>query len=500
MSDVPQTQARPDAGVQAREWSPDEIGAAFERQRRAFLAEGPPSLAVRRDRLDRLILLLTENAQEFGEAMDADFGHRPASVSTLTDITGILLDIEIIRRRLGAWSRPKRPLAALRPFGLAAKVERVPLGVVGVIGPWNFPLGLVAQPAAAALAGGNRVMVKFSEITPRTGALFAAKVAEFFGPDEMIVVTGGSEAGATFSALAFDHLFFTGSPKVGALVAQAAGRNLVPVTLELGGKNPVVVAEGADVAVAAEKTMAGRLMNGGQVCLCPEVVYVPESVQEQFLARALRRAREIWESEDGPVTIVNDANFARVCALVEDARAKGAEVHEAVPGAVPDAASRRIPPVVVTGVTADMDIDSEEIFGPVLMMRTYRSMREVVEDVAGRPSPLAAYWFGPRGEDFAEFTARTRFGGMTVDDIALHVAVPGLPFGGVGQSGSGAYHGRAGFDTFTHARPTVRTRLRISMGEALNPPFTQTRGISPDRMLAKLAQSARRRVFGRGRN
>lgn len=491
---TPSATVRPLRPGEAGEPTAEELRALLDAQRRAFLGQEPPSARTRRERLDRLILMLTENADAFGKALNADFGHRPDTVSKVSDIVGMLGDIRLIRARLGAWMRPERPIPGSRLLGIGSVVERVPLGVVGIIGPWNFPLGLVVEPAAAALAGGNRVMIKFSEVTGRTAALFVAKVAEYFDPTEMTAVTGGPAVGSAFSSLPFDHLFFTGSPGVGALVAEAAARNLVPVTLELGGKNPAVVDEGADVARAADRIMAGRLMNGGQVCLCPEIAYVPLATVPTFLDTALARARAIATSDGGHVSVVNDANFARLTALLADAEAKGATVHHAQPDARPDPAARRIPPVVVTDVDDTMDIAHEEIFGPILLMRPYGSIDEVVAELAPRPTPLAAYWFGPREAAFRTFTRRVRFGGMTVNDVALHAGIPLLPFGGVGRSGSGAYHGRRGFETFTHARATTVSRLPSAMGAMVNPPFPPRLGAQIDSLLTRSARAARRRL------
>ncbi|MCX4098608.1 aldehyde dehydrogenase family protein [Nocardia sp. alder85J] len=466
----------------------------LDAQRHAFLSRDRLSLSERRDRIDRLLLLLTENADAFGEALNADFGHRPGTVSKLSDIIGELGDIQLTRARLGAWMRPHTPMRGSRLFGVGGKIEQVPLGVVGIIGPWNFPLGLVVEPAAAALAGGNNVMIKFSEVTSRTAALFVEKVAEYFDPTEVVTVTGGSAVGAAFSNLPFDHLFFTGSPKVGALVAEAAGRNLVPVTLELGGKNPVVVDPGADITRAAERIIAGRLMNGGQVCLCPELVFVPENTTAKFIEVALRQAQAIATADGGHVSVVNNANFDRLVDIIDDARAGGATVHEALPGEQPDPTARRIPPVIVTDFDDGMRISEEEIFGPILMVRSYRSIDEVIEYVGQRHSPLAAYWFGPKGAAFHAFTQRVRYGGMTVNDVALHAGIPLLPFGGVGHSGSGAYHGKRGFETFTHTRVTVTSNLPISMGAFVTPPLGRLTGTLIDKILARSAKTARRRL------
>jgi len=446
------------------------LNAMLNAQRSDFLRAGSPSVALRRDRIDRLILLLTEGADEFSATLHADFGNRPHAINLVSEVAGILPDLLATRRHLKSWMRPQR-IASAALLGMPTVVEKKPLGVVGVIGPWNFPVSLVVQPAAAAFAAGNRVMVKFSEVTPRTADLFAAKAATYFDPTELTVVTGGPEVGAAFSALRFDHLFFTGSPQVGALVAATAARNLVPVTLELGGKNPAVIAPDADVPEMARRVMAARLGNGGQICLCPDYVFVPRDRTAEFVAAAVDHGRvaALADGGAGLVSIVDDKNFERVRALIEDARAQGATVHD---GGTPfDAARRRIPPTVLVGVTDEMRITGEEVFGPVLSVLPYDTITQVCDYVAARPSPLAVYWYGPGGSGLDEFRAKTQSGGMAVNDFAVHCAVMAAPFGGVGHSGWGAYHGKAGFDTFTHRRTVTTSRLPMSFAGLITPPY-----------------------------
>lgn len=476
----------------------------LEAQRQSFRVDGPPSLAVRRDRIDRLVMLLTENAGQLADALEADFGTRSHTVSYLSDIVGMLPDIAITRARLGAWMKPRR-IRGLGAVGLPTRVEHTPLGVAGIIGPWNFPIGLVAEPAAAAFAGGNRVMIKFSEVTWRTGDLFAALTEKYFDPTELVVVNGGVETAQAFSALPFDHLFFTGSPAVGAAVSEAAGRNLVPVTLELGGKNPAVVGPRADIAKAARRIMAARLTNGGQLCLCPDYVLVPRQQLDEFVEQSLAAAHRICPTVlDNPdlVSVVNERNFDRVVSLIADAVEKGAIKHEAIPPGerLPDRGRRRIAPTLLVGVTDEMSIAHNEVFGPVLSVFPYDEIREAVEYVVERPTPLAAYWYGPTGSDFEQFRERSASGGMAVNDFAAQCSVFVAPFGGLGRSGSGAYHGRTGFDTFTHARTIVRNRLPVSLAQVVTPPFptSLTRGLNMYvRLVSKRAAARHRRAAAR---
>lgn len=474
------------------------LRALLDAQRSNFLAAGFPSADVRRDRIDRLILLLTENADDFSAALNADFGNRPHGVNLLSEVAGILPDLTATRRNVEKWMRPER-IHSGALMGMPTTVERKPLGVVGVIGPWNFPISLVVQPTASAFAAGNHVMIKFSEVTSRTADAFAAKVSQYFDPTELTVVTGGADVGAAFSALPFDHLFFTGSPGVGALVAAAAGKNLVPVTLELGGKNPAVISPNADVTAMAQRVMAARVANGGQICLCPDYAFVPRAQMHEFVGAAIDHGRIVaaGQGEAGMVSIVDDKNFDRVTALIEDARAHGATVRDT--GAPLDRDRRRIPPTIVLGVTDDMRLAHEEVFGPVLSVLPYDDIAEVCDYVAARPSPLAAYWFGPTGADLDRFRTGTQSGGMSVNDFALHCAVMAAPFGGVGHSGSGAYHGKTGFDTFTHHRTITTSKLPFSFAKLLTPPYSPALARGIKAYLGWERRAAGRRLARRAR-
>jgi coniferyl-aldehyde dehydrogenase len=448
-----------------------DMKSILELQRADFLREGPPSAAVRRDRVDRLILLLTENIEVFAEALNADFGTRPIPASLLSDGAGVLSDVLLTRKRLERWMRPET-LHRTALSGLPTVVEKRPLGVVGIIGPWNFPVGLVVQPAASALAAGNRVMIKFSEVTARTAEAFAQAARRYFQPEELAVITGGPDVGAEFSNLPFDHLFFTGSPGVGASVAKAAGANLVPVTLELGGKNPAVVGPAGDITTAAKRIMSARLANGGQLCLCPDYVFVPSGSVKTFCDAAMSVAEQLVSNgnADQLVSIVNDRNYDRVTGLIEDARLHGADVRTAPIAANPT--TRRVPPTLLLGITDEMSIAHDEVFGPVLSVLPYDDIDAVISYVNNRPSPLAAYWFGPKDAAFDQYLHRVNSGGMTVDDFAAHSSVNAAPFGGVGQSGSGAYHGKTGFDTFTHHRAVTTSKLPTSLGAVMTPPYS----------------------------
>ncbi|WP_457108931.1 aldehyde dehydrogenase family protein [Marmoricola sp. URHA0025 HA25] len=448
----------------------------FEAQRAGYLADGLPSADVRRNRLDRLLVALLGAADDLAEALDADFGHRPRGFSLLADVASAIGNIRHVQDHLEEWMAGVE-VCGSEALAMPTTIDVTPLGVVGVIGPWNFPVGLVVQPAAEALAAGNRVMIKFSDVNSRAGAVLARAIEEEFDPRELVVVNGGLDIATAFSALPFDHLFFTGSPAVGKLVQRAAAENLTPVTLELGGKNPVVVGHDADIPFAAERIAASRMVNGGQVCLCPDYVFVPESMVDQFVSetrRAFLRLLPDYPTNPAVTTIVNDKNFVRVTALISDALDKGATavlgVSEADARRLPDPATRRIAPTLLLGVTDDMEVAHDEIFGPVLAVYPYEDIGDAVGYISARPSPLVAYWYGDDTDDFRTFRAGTASGGITRNDFAVHLSLPDVPFGGVGQSGMGSYHGKAGFDTFSHRRAVAESRIPGGMTGMLGAP------------------------------
>ncbi|MEU9450219.1 aldehyde dehydrogenase family protein [Streptomyces sp. NPDC048277] len=476
--------------------------ALLDAQRAAFLAEGPPALDVRLDRIDRFLACVLEHTEELCVALDADFGSRPLLANLASDIVGVIPDVQLIRRHLAEWMADEE-IPGSAEAGTPAFVQTRPKGVVGVIGPWNFPVTLVVQPAIEALGAGNRVMIKFSEVAERTAEVFARAVATRMDPEEVVVVRGGVVTASAFSALPFDHLIFTGSPGVGAKVAEAAGANLVPVTLELGGKNPVVLGSDADLGLAAERVAAMRLMNGGQICLCPDYVFVPRARVDDFVTRYERSVRSYfptWLDNPNVVSIVDDRNFDRVTGLIADAEAKGARVRTVAPpeeaGALPRRAGRRIAPTVLLDVTEDMAIASEEIFGPVLVVYPYDELDEVITYVAARPSPLAAYFFGSDGPEFRRFVERTTSGGVTRNDLAAHWGVEGAPSGGIGRSGMGAYHGRTGFRTFSHRRTIAASTTGTGLAQRLLPPAGEAEAEALRGFVAQTLTDLRARING----
>ncbi|MFI7166300.1 aldehyde dehydrogenase family protein [Rhodococcus erythropolis] len=472
----------------------------LDAQRSAFLADGPPSIELRLDRIDRFVACILEHAEELSEALNADFGNRSRLANLASDVVGVLPALEQVRTNLAQWMQDKE-IPGSADAGLPTFVQTRPKGVVGVIGPWNFPVILVAHPTIEALAAGNRVMIKFSEIPERTAEVFARAVASRMRPDEVTVIRGGVETASAFSSLPFDHIIFTGSPSVGARVAEAAGRNLVPLTLELGGKNPVVVSDDADLLTAAQRIAGTRLMNGGQICLCPDYVFVPRNKLDDFVDAYEKSVLTYFPTfRDNPdvTSIVNDRNFDRVTALIDDAVAKGAEARMFVPDnevdQLPDRASRRIAPTLLLGVTDEMTIATEEIFGPIVAVYPYDDLDEVIDYVNAQPSPLAAYWFGSDNDEYHTFITRVTSGGVTRNDLALHWSVEGAPSGGIGRSGMGAYSGKIGFQTFSHRRTITASTATAGISAAMLPPAGDTEADAIAGMLHQAHAAIKERI------
>jgi coniferyl-aldehyde dehydrogenase len=475
------------------------MGAVLDRQRQAFVQDGPPGVALRRNRIDRLMALVLDNTDAFVDAMATDFGTRSRAATLFTEMIGMMPVIEHTRSNVPRWMRATKLMRTAGLFGLRAEVQPSPLGVVGIIGPWNFPLNLVVLPAVAAFAAGNRVMIKMSEVTPNTADLMKETAPKYFEQAELDVVTGGPDIAAAFAALPFDHLFFTGSPSVGALVQRAASQNLVPVTLELGGKNPVVVAPGANIARSAARIARGRMVNGGQVCVCPDYVFVPDDQLASFVDTARATLRDMFPSivSNGDYcSSVNEANFDRVVGLIEDARANGASVETIAPEgeSLPDRASRKIAPTIVRDIDERMKIAGEEIFGPVLVVKGYSRLDDAIDYINQRPAPLVAYWYGPDDADFRDFVRNTRSGGVARNDFAAQMIPSEAPFGGVGRSGMGAYHGKAGFDTFSHHRTVVGNDLPFSLGGNAAPPFGSSMQLYANAMMRRARARTQRRL------
>jgi len=452
----------------------ERLSSLLARQRAAFLREGPPSLARRRDNLKKLRAAVLSRKLDLETALESDFGHRSHHDTAIMEMLALTWGIDYLHRSLRRFMRPERRRVAL-PMRLArASVEYQPLGVIGVVSPWNFPFSLALMPLATALASGNRVMIKPSELTPATSTVLATLISETFSDDEVAVVTGDAAIGAAFAALPFDHIFFTGSTAVGKVVMRAASEHLVPVTLELGGKSPVLVDRAQPLERVATAIAYGKLANAGQTCIAPDYVLLPEDDLDAFVSAFGKAAAALYPN--GPTSedytsIVNARHYQRLRGLLDDAQAKGARVVET--GLSPGQANHRahtLPPTLVLNVRDDMRIMQEEIFGPVLPIVTYRSLEDAIAFVNARPRPLALYYFGSSQANRTRVLTRTTSGGVTINGTLLHYPQDDLPFGGVGASGMGAYHGIEGFRTFSH-RKAIFDQGTWSGGALLRPPF-----------------------------
>ena len=431
-----------------------------------------PDWACRMRRLKSLFALLHDNADAIADAISADFGHRPRQETELLELFPSLEAVRHALRHGAGWMRDERRSTSMWFLPGSSKVVYQPLGVVGIIAPWNYPVYLTAGPLAAALAAGNRAMLKLSEYTPRTATLFDSLVREHFTDDEVTVVSGDADVGARFSELPFDHLLFTGSTSVGRHVMHAAAENLTPVTLELGGKSPAIVGIDADFGHAAERIILGKMFNAGQTCIAPDYALVPEASIDAFLDAAKRCVARLYprlESNVDYSTIINARHFDRLTSYVDDARRLGARV-VALSDALPEPLARKLPPIALTNVTDAMRVMQDEIFGPLLPIVPYRTLDEAISYVQQRARPLALYYFGRRNADIDRVLRETSSGGVTINDVILHVAQDDLPFGGVGPSGMGHYHGRDGFVAFSKAKGVFR-QPRLNGVGLFNPPY-----------------------------
>lgn len=452
---------------------------ALEKQRAAFTASMPEPLAVREDRIKRVIAMVKDHGDDFAKTMSDDFGHRSHQQSLMTDIAPTIAAAKYCLKNMGKWSKPEKrgttfPLGLL---GARAEVRYEPKGVVGIVSPWNFPVGLTFTPLAQAFAAGNRAMVKPSEFTESTSALMAELASKYFAPEELAVFTGGPEVGQEFCGLAFDHLLFTGATSIGRHVLRAAAENLVPVTLELGGKSPTILGRSADLKKSAERIALGKMMNAGQICLAPDYMLVPEELESQAIDALKDSVSAMYPtllSNDDYTSVINVRHRDRLKEMVEDAVAKGAEAIEVNPGQEDFSASNRhkLPLTILRNVSDDMVAMQDEIFGPVLPVKTYRAIGEAIDYVNSHDRPLGLYYFGEDVGEREEVLRRTVSGGVTVNDVVFHVSQDDLPFGGIGPSGMGSYHGIEGFRTFSHARSVYRQpKIDVAGLAGLKPPY-----------------------------
>ena len=451
-----------------------EVDSLFAAQRRAFSADPNPSFAARRDRLTRLLALTERHEDEIIRAIDADFSARAAQETRLAELFVIGAGIRHARRHLKSWMAERRVPTGLHFRPGYNRLLRQPLGVVGVVSPWNYPLQLALGPTLAALAAGNRVMMKPSELTPRFAELLQQLIADRFAADEVVVVTGDAELGRHFVSLPFDHLCFTGSTAVGRLVAQAAAANLTPVTLELGGKSPVIVDVSADLAVAAQRIAYGKLLSAGQTCIAPDYLLVPQGQAEAMalaLAAAIKQLYPRIQGNQDYTAIISPRHHARLLDLLAEARDSGARILTVAPeGEVVPPESRRLPPTLVLRPGPTTRLMREEIFGPILPILEYESLDAAIAMVNAGTRPLALYWFGSDIANRDRVLRETISGGVTINDCLCHLAQEDQPFGGVGASGIGAYHGEWGFRSFSKEKPVFH-QARRNFLPLLYPPY-----------------------------
>ncbi|MFS4437626.1 aldehyde dehydrogenase family protein [Paracoccaceae bacterium GXU_MW_L88] len=435
-----------------------DLSGMFAAMKAAQAAEPYPDYQTRLKRLKALEAALERYEDRFLAALDADFGGRSPWESRFYDTIQAIGAARQARRNLRRWMRARHVTLAPNMWPATGRIVPQPKGVVGIIGPWNVPLNLTLSPLAAALAAGNRVILKPSEFVPETSTILAQMIGEIFAPDEVAVVTGGADVAQALTALPLDHLLFTGATEIGRKVALAAAQTLTPVTLELGGKSPAIVAEDADLAYTAQRLAHGRVANGGQLCVAPDYAILIGHDPRAFAEKVAAAWREMYP--DGLATealgaIINDAHLARVTALLKEAEARGTEIIAPF-GTTPQ--NGKMPPVALVNPPEDARIMREEIFAPLLPILSLPDRTAAQAFVAARPHPLALYLFTQDADTREAWTRESLSGGMAVNDTILQVGAHVLPFGGIGASGMGAYHGDAGFETFSHMKPVVIQR------------------------------------------
>ncbi len=457
----------------------DEAGQAqalrqtLETLQHGFRAERYPSVATRIDRLDRLWNALDRFSDQLCEALNDDFGYRSSRQSYFADVATTGKSIRLTKKGVRKWMKAERRKADMpfSLFGAKAAVHYQPLGVVGIISPWNVPVNLTLTPLAGALGAGNRALVKPSEHTPSTSEVMVELIASAFSADEVSTATGDASMGQMFSALPFDHLVFTGGTSIAKHIMRAASENLTPLTLELGGKSPVLVGTGANLKSAASRIVFGKVFNAGQVCLAPDYVLVPRDKRDELVAciqDEIRRALPAGAQSDDYVAVINTRQSHRIQGYIDEAREAGAPV--LAEPAENSSVDRRIPITLIVDPDESLRVSREEIFGPILVIRSYDSFGEAVDYVNDRPRPLALYYFGDSAAEQKQVLENTLSGGVTINDVIMHYTFDDLPFGGVGPSGMGVYHGFDGFRQFSNARAVYR-QTRVDLGRIIRPPY-----------------------------
>ena len=450
----------------------------LENQRASHIAEGAPRAAKRIDWINRSIALLISHQKKIADAISSDFGHRSQEQSLLADVMGSIGPLKHARAHLKKWMKPEKRTPN-KPLGLLrakAHIEYQPKGVVGIISPWNFPINLTFAPLAGVFAAGNRVMIKPSEHTPAASELMKEMFAKEYDETEVAVFVGGPDVGQAFTSLAFDHLLFTGGTAIACHVMRAAAENLVPVTLELGGKSPTIISQTASIEDAAAKIMTGKTLNAGQICLAPDYVMMPKNNINEFAQAATASVEKMFPTmKDNPdyTSIINQRHYERLQSYLEDAKSKGAKVIEINP-ADEDFSQQpynKMPPHLILDASDDMKVMQEEIFGPILPVKGYDNLQEAVDYVNMNPRPLGLYFFGDDKKEQKQVLENTTSGGVTINDVIMHISMEDLPFGGIGPSGMGSYHGKEGFLEFSHAKSIYTQSPMKMVAEMFRAPY-----------------------------
>ncbi len=455
---------------------PSELSDIIARQKTAFNANPNPSWAIRKANLKKLGELILSHQDEFAQAISEDFGNRSIEETILAEILIIQTGIHHAIKHTPKWMKSRKAPVALQFKPAKNVIIPQPLGVIGIISPWNYPLQLAIMPLIGAIGAGNRAMIKPSEYTPKLSLLLKEVLAKGFDDEEIFVATGGVDVASAFSNLPFDHLVFTGSTNVGRIVGAAAGKNLVPVTLELGGKSPTIIDDSANMALTVPRIVNGKLLNAGQTCVAPDYVLMPQAKINSFSDALIKQAETFYpkfaDNKDY-TSIIADSHYARLQDLLEDAENKGAKIQVAGQDDKQQLAKeRRVPLTVVSNTTPEMRIMQEEIFGPLLPIVASENLDDALSYVQSKERPLALYWFGENKARQDKVLSQSISGGVSINETAWHVVQEDMPFGGVGPSGMGAYHGEAGFNSFSHLKG-VFIQSRFSQGKNLFPPYTE---------------------------
>ncbi len=452
----------------------DELDVILTRQKAAFNAAPNIPWTLRKANLQKLGDVIKAHEADFIKAISEDFGHRAAEETILAETMVIQGGISHAIKYTPGWMRRRRAPTALQYKPGSNKIIPQPLGVIGIISPWNYPLQLAIMPLIGALGAGNRAMIKPSEYTPKFSDLLKSVLGKVFSDEEVYVATGGVDVASAFSSLPFDHLVFTGSTNVGRIVAKAAADNLVPCTLELGGKSPTLIDDSANMKLTVPRIANAKLLNSGQTCVAPDYVLMPQSKINAFSEAIITQAETFYPTiagNDDYTSIIADGHYARLQTLLEDAENKGAKIRVAGDDDKQQLAKeRRVPLTVVTDTTPDMKIMQEEIFGPLLPIVASETLDDSLDYVQSHERPLALYWFGEDKKKRDRVLNESISGGVTINDAAWHVIQEDIPFGGVGPSGMGAYHGEAGFQSFSHMKG-VFFQSKFSQGKKLHPPY-----------------------------